>query len=283
MKKLVIKHFDDNKEQLKWLHDNRDEIKAQRQAMIKEADGFSFMSFAIDEKGERLKADEIPMEATKLKIRAVINTTGLFDSHKDVHIPGIWKKSLSESKIFYLVNQHAFNYDGILSDEVKASMQTYTWAELGIKNIEGETQALVFDAVLDLDSPYMKDSPENRKIYNLYKAGKVRNHSVGMRYVKDFFCINSDSYPDEKENWDKYYKYVANKEEVDNYNYFFAVTEAKIIEGSAVVRGSNWATPTLTTEEIKDTTEGADKTVTQKVEPTINVTQTKKQNLFIKI
>lgn len=283
MKKLVIKHFDDNKEQLKWLHDNREEIKAQRQAMIKEADGFSFMSFAIDEKGERLKADEIPMEATKLKIRAIINTTGLFDSHKDVHIPGIWKKSLSESKIFYLVNQHAFNYDGILSDDVKASMINYSWAELGFKSIEGETQALVFDAILDLDSPYIKDSPENRKVYNLYKAGKVRNHSVQMRYVKDFFCINSDSYPDEKENWDKYYKYVANKEEVDNYNYFFAVTEAKIIEGSAVVRGSNWVTPTLTTEEIKNIPVEAVKIDTSQDEPTINVTQTKKQNLFIKI
>src|SRR5690606_38678372 len=103
MKKLIIKHFDDNKEQLKWLHDNREQIKAQRKAMIKEADGFSFMSFAVNDKGERLKAEEVPMDATKLKIRAIINTTGLFDSHKDVHIPGIWKKSLSESKMFYLV------------------------------------------------------------------------------------------------------------------------------------------------------------------------------------
>lgn len=283
MKKLIIKHFDDNREQLKWLHDNREEIKAQRQAMIKEADGFSFMSFAVDEKGERLKAEDIPVDTTKLKIRAIINTTGLFDSHKDVHIPGIWKKSLSESKIFYLVNQHAFNYDGILTDDVKASVQTYTWAELGFKKIEGETQALVFDAVMDLDSPYMKDSPENRKIFYLYRAGKVRNHSVGMRYVKDFFCINSDSYPDEKENWDKYYKYVANKEEADNYNYFFAVTEAKIIEGSAVVRGSNWVTPTLTTEEVKNIPIEADKSITSEDEPSKTDTQTKKQNIFIKI
>lgn len=283
MKKLIIKHFDDNGEQLKWIFDNREELKAQRKSMVKEADGFSFMSFAIDEKGERLKAEEIEVNTKKLKIRAIINTTNLFDSHKDVHIPGIWKKSLSESKMFYLVNQHNFTYNGILTDDVKAYTANYKWDDLSIKGLEGETQALVFDSIIDLDSPYISDSPENRKIFNLYKAGKVRNHSVGMRYVKDFMCINSEQYPEEKENWDKYYKYVANKEEVDRYNYFFAVTEAKIIEGSAVVRGSNWATPTLTTEEIKDNGIEAGKTTTSTQQEPPHGTQKTKQNVFIKI
>src|SRR5690606_34130526 len=105
-----------------------------------------------------------------------------------------------ESKMFYLVNQHNFTYNGILTDDVKAYTANYKWDDLGIKGLEGETQALVFDSIIDLDSPYISDSPENRKIFNLYKAGKVRNHSVGMRYVKDFMCINSEQYPEEKEN-----------------------------------------------------------------------------------
>lgn len=48
-----------------------------------------------------------------------------------------------------------------------------------------------------------------------------------------------------KENFDKYYPDVVNKEDVDKQGYFWAVLEAKLKEGSAVLMGSNWVTPTL--------------------------------------
>lgn len=279
MKKLVIKSFSDTEEQLKWLYDNREDLKAQRKSISKEADSISFVSFVVDEKGERLKADEIPTDVSKIKVKVVINTTGLLDSHSDVHIPGIWKKSLSESKVFYLVNQHAFNFNGILSDEVKAYTEDIEWKELGIQGLEGKTQALVFEAVLDKNSAWFENI-ENRKLFNLYKSGKVRNHSVGMRYVKDYMCINSDAYEEEYKNWQKYIEFVANKEDVEKRNYFWAVTEAKIIEGSAVVRGSNWATPTQSVEEIKDIEVEAEQ-ITPTPEPSNNDTQTEQQKSFI--
>ena len=275
--KQIIKSFDNESDQLKWIHENRNKIRSQRKSISKNSDSVSFISFAINERGETLKSEEISADATKLRVRVIINTTNLYDSHGDVHINNIWKKSLSESKVFYLVNQHMFNYEGILSDEVKASAKMYAWKDLGY-DYEGETQALVFDTVLDLESPYFQDSPANKKIFNLYKAGKIRNHSVQMRYVKDFICMDSEDYPEEKKNWDKYYPMVANKDDVGKY--FFAVTEAKIIEGSAVPRGSNSATPTESVQEVKNIEAEA---ITSKNEPTINVTQTSKQNLFIKI
>ena len=281
MKKVEIKSFDTTNEQLKWMYDNRKELSAQRKAITKEADSIAFVSFVVNEKGERLKAEEIPADAEKIKIKAVINTTGLFDSHSDVHIPGLWKKSLSESKIFYLVNQHVFNFNGILSDEVKAYTEEIEWKDLGIKGLEGTTQALIFEATLDKNSAWF-DNTENKKLFNLYKSGKVRNHSVGMRYIKDFFCINSDAYEDEYKNWEKYYPFVANKEEVDKRNYFWAVTEAKIIEGSAVVRGSNWATPTLSTEEIKDINVEAEH-ITPTIKPSKNDTQTEQPKPIINL
>lgn len=89
--------------------------------------------------------------------------------------------------------------------------------------------------------------------------------------------MDSEDYPEEKKNWDKFYPMIANKEDVGKY--FFAVTEAKIIEGSAVTRASNPATPTESVQEIKEIEAEA---ITSKNEPTI-VTQTSKQNLFIKI
>jgi hypothetical protein len=66
-----------------------------------------------------------------------------------------------------------------------------------------------------------------------------------MRYVKVAMAVNDKSWPDEFKTWNKYIDQVANREDVEKQGYFFAVTEAKVIEGSAVKRGANWATPTL--------------------------------------
>jgi len=89
-------------------------------------------------------------------------------------------------------------------------------------------------------------------MFNQYKNGFVLNHSVGMRYVKLFFCYNNDApeYSADKENWDKYYPLIMNKDDADKTSYFWAVTEAKNIEGSAVVKGSNFLTPVLSIEVI---------------------------------
>ena len=70
-------------------------------------------------------------------------------------------------------------------------------------------------------------------------------------------AINSsdDAYITEKAVWDKYYPEIANNKEADNTGYFWAVTEAKVIEGSAVPMGSNPITPTISikNEPLKDT------------------------------
>ena len=96
----------------------------------------------------------------------------------------------------------------------------------------------------------------NEFMFNQYKSGYVLNHSVGMRYLKLFLCYNSDSpeYASEKENYDKYYAQILNKSDAESMQYFWAVTEAKNIEGSAVVKGSNFLTPVLSVEIIDENT-----------------------------
>jgi len=61
---------------------------------------------------------------------------------------------------------------------------------------------------------------------------------------------------------------VINQEEAKEQGYFWAVTEAKLVEGSAVVKGSNSYTPTLEVEQVKDNSE-----------PTIPVTQTQEPSV----
>jgi hypothetical protein len=193
-----------------------------------------------------------------IQVRAIINTTNLMDSHKDVHLPGLWKKSLQESdrRLMHL-QEHKMEFDKIISDkkDLKVYTKTYSWKELGVK-LEGNTEALVFDStVKQKRNPYM---------FGMYKDGNVDNHSVGMQYVKMLMAVNDEEYQQEFENWEKYYPEIANKEEADNTGYFFIVKEAKVIEGSAVPIGSNWATPTLDIKEPLEDTQKEPVLTTQK-------------------
>ncbi len=263
MAKIKIKKFDSREETFKWLIENQLALKAQRRSEPKKSDAFSFISFAIDDKGDRIESSkaenpEIGEQEDNgvLKVRCIINTTNFFDSHCDVHIPGIWKKSLQESKIFPLCNQHEFTFGGTITDEVKAYTKKYTWKELGFP-YEGETEALVFDCEIKKEDI----APENQFMYDFYKKGKVKNHSVRMQYVKEYLCLDSDSADAAqfKDNWEKYISQIVNKEEAEARGWFYAVTEAKIIEGSAVKRGSNSATPTIEfTEEGKENNQAGD-------------------------
>jgi len=70
-----------------------------------------------------------------------------------------------------------------------------------------------------------------------------------MIYVNLVLCVDDDEYGAEKEAWVKYYPEIVNKKVADKQGHFWAVTEAKIIEGSAVPFGSNPITPTLQVKE----------------------------------
>lgn len=121
-------------------------------------------------------------------------------------------------------------------------------ASKAFDNQISKLEVLVYEATIKKN--------RNEFMFNQYKSGYVLNHSVGMRYVKLFFCYNNESpeYAQDKANWDKYYSDVLNKEDADKSGYFWAVTEAKNIEGSAVVKGSNPLTPVLSVEIIDDET-----------------------------
>ena len=241
---LIIPSFESKEPLFDWLIANKSALIAQKKSTIKHADAVSYMVPLVSERGEVIKSEAVPETATKIKVRSIINTTKLLDSHGDVHIDQLWNKSLKETKDNYLVNQHNFTFEGIISDNVKAFAKQMTWSELGYAGYEGTTQALVYDSTIDkADSPFMFDQ---------YKKGRVKNHSVGMRYVKIDMAINDPRYEKELAVWEKYFPIIANKADAEAQGYFWAVTEAKNIEGSAVVRGSNFVTPTYSVQETKD-------------------------------
>lgn len=230
---------------------NKASIIAQKKAAMKYADGCAYGNL---EQGVMVSKDAIDTaNLDKIEVKAAINTTNILDSHGDVHIDGLWSKSLKENKMIMHLQEHKLDFKSIIADgkDLKASVKKMTFKELGFK-FDGETQVLFFESIVKSDrNPYM---------FKQYADGNVKNHSVGMRYVKIFLAVNDEDYKEGKAIWDKYYPTIANKEDADEKGYFWAVTEAKVVEGSAVPIGSNQVTPTL---EINEPT----KVTQSKIEP----------------
>jgi len=245
-----MKELDTKEALFAHLKANKALLIAEKKSTVKQADAVSFVgrSFEYTHGDATEKAETVvPADPTApIKVVSVINTTNILDSHSDVHLPGIWKKSLSERKVHYLIKEHRFNFDNVISDKVTATAKTIKWSALGFP-WDGDTQALVFESEI---APTDKTG-----MYERYKDGRVNEHSVGMRYVKLNLAINSENkgYAEEKAVWDKYIDQIVNKEVAVEQGYFWAVSEAQVIEGSAVLRGSNYATPTISVKSGEPT------------------------------
>jgi hypothetical protein len=236
---------------------NKEDLINLKRAKVKNADG---LELKHSSKTEAIKG--INLEDGY--IYAVINTTKYMDSHSDVHMDGIWNKSVKEQqgKIFYLAD-HALELEKVIAFPKDVSMQLdmIDWKELGL-NIQGQTQALIFKVA--------KDKIRLKSAKEIIEENITIEHSVRMQYVKLFLCINNEDegYKEEKANWDTYSPFVVNKEEAEENGYFWAVTDAKIYkEGSMVLAGSNDITPLLQKEieAVEDTSKDEPLKDTQKV------------------
>lgn len=241
-----MENFKTKEELFDHLIANKDDLMYAKKCAIKHGDSMgvglviekSEVAAVIAKSAEGIAAQ--PTTST-LKVRAVINTTNWMDSHKDVHIPGLWNRSLKNNKRIKHLQEHQMSFSKIIADkdDLKAYTKKMSWKELGF-DLDGETEALIFDANVK--------ASRNAEMYKEYSDGNVDNHSVGMQYVKLKLAVNStkEGHKSEKANWDEYISQVANKEEAEKHGYMWIVTEAKAMEGSAVVNGSNAMTPTLT-------------------------------------
>ena len=259
------KEFQSKEELFKALIDNKKELVSIKKSATKNADAVSFgyldTSIKIDTNKEDVQSQMQNPES--LNVKVVINTTNFLDSHGDVHINGIWNKSVKDNVSFLHLQEHEREFDKVITDSAKGYVQSMQWKKLGLP-YEGKTEALIFESTID--------KKRNEFMLNQYANGWVKNHSVGMRYVSLELAINTQAEYDKeyKDLWDEFYPIIANKETADERGYFWVVKEAKIIEGSAVVMGSNSATPTLENKEeiepSKDTLDTEPLQDTQKVQ-----------------
>ena len=176
--------------------------------------------------------------------REIIGNTYLYmDSHQDVHVPGIFTKSIQENErnINHLYD-HKQSILAKVGNFKSVNEVPIKWTDLGIQKT-GETIALLGKSKIKRNL--------NDKVFDMYKSGEVDQHSVGMLYVKIEFAANDPSDEASFKVWEELINLIGNREEVEKQGYFFAVREAKLFEISAVLMGSNPLTPTK--EPLKNT------------------------------
>ena len=231
-----IPTFENRKDLFEYLFKNKNLIIAEKKSEFKKCDEIDYLpelsSVKITKNESKQDTDDV------IYRRLIINTTNYMDSHDDAHFPGIWNKSLNENNDRFLLQEHEMRFANLIAPHelINAYVQTFNWKELGY-NVNGTTQALVYEAEIQKkNNPFMFDK---------YVNNQVKNHSVGMRYVKMLLAVNDEDYKEAYAVWQEYYPLLINKERAEKNGHFYPVLEAKEIEGSAVMKGSNPITPTL--------------------------------------
>jgi hypothetical protein len=180
----------------------------------------------------------------------VVNSSNILDSHGDMHVKGNWDKTVKEQqKKTYLVFDHQLKRSEIIAMKEDIEMVTLDipFSLIG-KNYDGNTYALVYKV--------HKDKIRNKEAKELLESGYSFEASVRMQYVKIDLAMDSNLKENakEKENFDKYFSEIANKEDFETLSYFWVIKEAKNVqESSLVMFGSNPATGLINENKEADT------------------------------
>jgi hypothetical protein len=235
--KELNQEFETKKEMFLALKKDAEKIIGLKKVAIKNSD-----PVCLQVRNTTTKAEGNEQVGIGSKVYAVINTTNWFDSHGDVHIDGIWDVSVKDqrNKLYYIIN-HELEIGKVIAfpKDNEAYVQSLKWSDLGL-DYPGNTQALMF-------APTLTEATNKDALYAIAQRAPIQN-SVRMQYIGMTLCIDDsdDDFKQEKANFDKYIKVVANADDAREAGFFWAITEAKIYkEGSAVLFGSNEATPVL--------------------------------------
>ena len=234
--KVGENEFATKSEMYDFLRANKSDLVSLKKAEIKHTDA---VTLGV-EPTEATKVITTTERDTENEIyRSIVgNTYYVLDSHGDVHVKGCFTRSISQrgaNKIAHL-HDHEFKLTAKVGafesiDEVEIS-----WRELGVDK-DGTTTALIADSRIQREL--------NSKIFSMYKSGSIDQHSVGMYYVRLDLALDDEDDTEHYKNWVELIDRIANREDAERCGYFWVVREAKLIEISAVIAGSNPVTPTL--------------------------------------
>lgn len=180
-----------------------------------------------------------------IEVKSVINTTNIIDSHRDLHMPKIWNKTVSDNPFSHHLKQHENKFESVISNKAKSYNENSNFNKLGL-NVDFKTVSNINEFTLSRSKmPFMFDT---------YVAGDVKQHSVGMMYVDLDIAYYDEDSQKEMDFFEEMKANAVNPEVADEFGYLWIVYEAKKREGSAVVFGSNSVTPTLSIKNFEPQT-----------------------------
>lgn len=228
---------------------NKEVAIATKKATLKEAPSILHTPKASATKAENKE------QRSPLLVKIVANSSNILDSHMDVHIKGNYDNSIANKEGYLHLNSHVKKLESRIGIVKSVTTEEITLSELGIDK-EGTTQCLVYT------SEIIKELA-GESIYHQYKNGYITEHSIGMYYKDIALAINDPKEEEEYKTWTAHFSKIINQEKAIESGYFWVVKEIELIECSAVLKGSNYATPTLeiSGKELQDAI--ADKKVKQ--------------------
>lgn len=263
--RVDIPNLNTKQELFSYLKANVKDLIKQKKSMPIPSDDFSYgcKSLKFPDKGtaekSAFKAEvNTSLKPDELQVDVITNLMGWCDSHHDVLIRDSAKKTIAErgasnKQLIYHLKNHMYSTDAIVGKQVTMYLEDVDLSQFNITSDIVKSQALIGSSIVS--------KSYDEKTYQLYCDDEVKQHSIGLRYIKLFLCINStdEDYKEEKANWDKYYSNVINKGHVDSIGFFWAVTEFKLLEYSTVLFGSNELTTVQSTSKDIEPPEGTQK------------------------
>lgn len=233
----IIKQFPDKKfetkmDQTRFIKKNFEEMKQLKMSEYKTN------SIPLIDNIEKKEYEPIIENITSdiIQIKTVINSTNIIDSHLDLHMADIWKKTVKDNPYSYHLKQHEAKFESVISNKAKSYNEKTNFNKIGLD--------IDFVTTININEFILKRS-DMQFMFDQYVAGKVLQHSVGMIYVELDIAYYDEDSQKQMDFFEEMKKKAVNPEIADEYGYFWVIYQAKKREGSAVVFGSNSVTPTL--------------------------------------
>ena len=263
VKQFPDKSFTDKMDLVRFMQKNRDELFAVKKSEYKTKSEpilkAGLFSGAFKPEIEDITGDFI-------QVKTIINTTNVIDSHLDLHLQGIWNKTVSDNPFSHHLKSHKSDFEYVISDKAKSYNEKMNFKDLGL-NVDMEMDANINEFIMERKRlPLMFDA---------YKNGEVNEHSVGMMYVRYDIAFMDEESQKEMDFFNLMKSKAINPEVADEFGFLWVISEAKKREGSAVVFGSNSITPTISVKNYEPVK------ATQKIEPLQDTQRAKKSITFI--
>lgn len=264
VKQFPDKSFTDKMDMVRFMQKSREELFALKKAEYKTKSEVVLKNGLFVKEFEPLIED---ISGDFIQVKTIINTTNVIDSHLDLHLQGIWNKTVKDNPFSVHLKSHKADFEFVIADKAKSYNEKMNFQDLGL-SVDMEMDANI--------NEFLMERKKLPLMFDAYKNGEVNQHSVGMMYVNYDIAWYDESSQKEMDFFNEMKSLAINPEIADETGYIWIVYEAKKREGSAVVFGSNSITPTISVKNY----EPSNKDTPNKNEPPIS---TQKEDVKNKI